>query len=507
MISTSHIKTTSYLLLLALTISCTTKSAHISEMCMQTTDNPTIPQPALHSSQSDGVLHSPIVLPLPTPSTINHQLSTSTPLSLHAAIKLATECSQETIRLQSELEASSYNTSKDLRDPELRLSYGEDESTVNRHRWSTPDLSTTDGKVDNESSSYRVALRFFMPNIWTRSALELKNNAAYKALNAELATEKKRIASDTRLAYAEINYLTQKQNLAELLVKLHAKKQKQIEKLTKSGSLSTMDSIAFSRRYLQAASELTRIEIRRNKAFQSLAEILCISANNLEIDSDNNLLHIDTSDAGINELQALMMLNRTDLTGLGWRRIEAEAALKAHKRTRLPWLQHLQLSYGSGSGTSTGQDITTEIGGFTQNDFRDDSTDEEEWAITTAINIPLYGSANNELKILTTKLQQAEIEEQTEIKNAKIKLHDACLTVRKQNKMVKQYKNQTLPIIKSIKKALTNNKSSLSFEDQIKMYQDLAQAKQLIMELEFNYRSALIKLDKTLGLPLFHRQL
>ena len=430
-----------------------------------------------------------------------------TPLTLPIAIKRATECSQEISRLQSELQAASYNTSKDLRDPELRLSYGEDESTVDHHRWSQPDPDTTNGKIDNESSAYRVALRFFMPNMWTRSSQELQNNANYKELNTELLATKKKISTETRQSFAEINNLSQKRKLAKLLVKLHAQKQNQVDKLTKSGSLSTMDSIAFSRRYLQAAADLTQIEISHNKAISTLANSLCISSSDIHIDTvAPTLLHVDASDTGINELQALMMQNRSDLKAIGWRRIQAEAALKTHQRTRLPWLQHLQLTYGSGSGTSTGGDTTTDPNGFTQNDFRDDSNDEEEWAITTAINIPLYGSAKNERNILTTKIQQVEKEEQSKITKAKTDLKDACLALRQQDQIRKQYKQQTNPIIKKIKTVLKNrsNTSNLSFEEQIKMYEDLATAKQLLLELDYNYQTALIKLDKTIGLPLFH---
>jgi hypothetical protein len=201
-----------------------------------------------------------------------------------------------------------------------------------------------------------------------------------------------------------------------------------------------------------------------------------------------------------------MMLNRADLTALGWRRIEAEVDIKLHQRSRLPWLQHLQLSYGSGSGTSTGEDITSNLGEYSESDFRDDSSDDEEWAITTAINIPLFGSANNELKQLKIKLQQSETTEQAKIKSAKMELRDFCISVRKQAEMLRQYKKHSLPIISEIKTALKNKNisSNLSFEEKIKMYEDLAVAKELIMELDFNYRIALINLDKAIGIPLFH---
>jgi len=462
-----------------------------------------------HHTQPTKDLSSQISAPAPLNYLDPLSNNLPVPLTLSDAIARATLCNAEISRLQNELQVAQHNTSKDLRDPELRLSYGEDETNVDRYRWNDSGSDITNGKTKDESSAYRVAIRFFMPNMWTQSPQELQFNAIYQALNEELFDEKKRTSSEVRKIFAEINNLSQKRKLAKLLVSLHAQKQKQVDKLTQSGNLSALDGIEFSRRYLRASAELTQIEMRYNRAINSLADTLCVSSSDIQIEtSAPTLLHVDSSDAGINELQALMMLNRSDLKVLGWHRIESEAALKVHQRTRLPWLQHMQLSYGTGNGTSTGSDNTSDIYGNTQNDFRDDSGDDEAWAITTAINIPIYGSAKNERNVLTTKIQQAENKEQMSIIKAKTALRDTCLSLRQHDQIRKQHQKQTLPIIQKMRTALKshNNSSSLSFEDQIKMYEDLANAKQLLLDLDYNYQTALIKLDQTIGLPLFHLQ-
>jgi len=451
--------------------------------------------------------------PLPTdpatlkPNTLTTAPLPASPLTLSDAIKRAIECSSEITRLQNTLESVTDSLTEELRDPELRLSYGEDSTTVNRNRWTTPGNSTTTGNADNDSSAYRLAVRFFLPNIWTHSSKDLQQKAAYNAAAAELKAEKQKITADTRLAFAKIRHLEKTRSLARLLVKLHANKQKQVDKLTESGSLSAIDNIEFSRRYLKTLSNLTRIEISYNNEIKSLANTLCLPADSLEFASEKfKLLQVDTSDAGIAELQALMMQNRSDLAALGWRRITAEASLKTQQREHLPWIRHVQMSYGGSTGTSTGTDTTTEPMEPTEYGYRDDDADSDEWAVTTAINIPLYGLDSSKRRLLTTKIQQAEKEENAKTERAKYQLREACRSLRTQNQLRKQHKIQTQPVINKIKKALSssNTASNLTFKEQIRMYEDLADAKRLELELDFNYRAALIKLDKTLGLPLFH---
>jgi len=428
-------------------------------------------------------------------------------LSLNDAVARAIKGSTEIRQLQNKTDSVTDSLAVSLRDPELRLSYGEDNATINRHRWNTTTGSSATGENDNDSSEYRVAMRFFLPNIWTHSSIELQQKSAYKAAAAELAAARQEVTAEVRLNFAKLNYLEKSRRLSEQLVTLYAKKQAKVDQLTAAGNLSTLENIDFSRRYLKALSELTHLENDFNRELQNLATLICLPLNSfVPVIEDRKLLQVDTSDAGINELRALMMQNRADLTALGWHKIETEAALKTLHRGHIPWFRHVQLSYGAGSATSRGGDIETEPSERPEYSYRDDDADGDEWAVTTAISLPLYGTGGSDSRLLTMKIRQAEEAEAAKIEQAEFKLKDACLSLRRSSVIRKQHRQRTLPLIKKIKDTINSagTAANLSFEDQMLLYRDLSEARRLQLELDFNYRTAIIELDRTLGLPLFH---
>jgi outer membrane protein TolC len=437
----------------------------------------------------------------------NTQNSERIIISLNDAVKRAIKGSFEIRQLQNKVNSATDSHAVSLRDPELRLSYEEDNATVERHRWNTTTGSSTTGKNDNDSSEYRVAMRFFLPNIWTHSSIELQQKSAYKAAESELKAAKQKITTEIRLSFAKLNYLEQSRRLSEQLVTLYANKQSKVDQLTAAGNLSTLDNIDFSRRHLKALSELTHIENDFNRELKNLAERICLPLNSfIPVIENRKLLQIDTSDAGINELHALMMQNRADLTALGWRKIEAEATLKTLQREHMPWFRHVQFSYGAGSGSSSGGDIETSPSERSQYSYRDDDADGDEWAVTTAISIPLYGTGGSDSRLLTMQVQQAATAETSKIKQAELQLKDACHSLRRTSLIRKQHRQRTLPLIHKIKTAIDSagTASNLSFEDQMLLYRDLSEAKRLQLELDFNYRTSLIELDRIIGLPLFH---
>jgi len=470
-----------------------------------TVSSHTQPQSAL---RSDSTAAGPIIASGTSARTARETASQSypaMPLTLSDAINRALECSPEVAELRNKMESAAYALPQKLRDPELRLSYGEDSTTVNRHRWTGSGGSDTTGKTDNDSSAYRVALRFYLPEIWSQSSIELQRKASYNAAKAELDAAKQKITAEVLLEYAKIGYIEKSRHIADTLAKLYANKQRQMEGLKDSGTLDSIDSITIARLYLSALSKLTKLDLRYNREIKSLADMLCIPSDQLKIATDTQTMrYVDTSDAGIIELQALMLQNRADLIALGWNRIAAEAALKTMQREHLPWIRHIQLSYGSETGTSTGGDSSVEPGESPEYSYRDDSADSDEWAITTAINIPLYGTDGNESQLLSARIRQAGEEESAQTERAIFQLHDAWLNLRLQQEIRKRHKLRTEPLIRKIITALKAARDTLSFEEQIRMYEDLSAAKQLELELDYNYSASLIQLDKTLGMPLFH---
>ncbi|MBC8453552.1 hypothetical protein H8D64_00685, partial [PVC group bacterium] len=69
------------------------------------------------------------------------------PLTLGAAYELAVQYSSEITQLKSAVEtaAKEISSERDMRDPELRLSYGENDSSEDRYMWENSSSETTSG--------------------------------------------------------------------------------------------------------------------------------------------------------------------------------------------------------------------------------------------------------------------------------------------------------------------------------------------------------------------------
>jgi outer membrane protein TolC len=469
---------------------------------------------ALLTSCSTGkIAHSKATPGYPTPSstaTPNEQTSIAElaepifPLTLNAAIERALICDPQIARLHNEIELINDSLTPNLRDPELRLGYGEDSSDISHNRWDSEN-STTTGNVNGDRSSYRVAVRFFPPNLWTHSAIDTQRKAIYAEAQAKLKAQQNRIASDIRVSFAEISHLKRSRQRCTTLVKLYEQQQKKANELSQNGNLSSFESIAFSRRYLRALSKLTKLNLQYNTAIQQLASKLRIPSSQISL-SNYRLLQLDLSDSGVRELEALMLHSRSDLAALAWHRIAAEAKLKKEQRERLPWIQHLQLSYGTDDTTTSGSDTTLENDGNSTIDWRDDRADNDEWAVTTAISIPLFGLQNHTIKKLAKEANQASEAETQKISQEQFKLHDACRNLLQQRQLLRQHRKQMQPLISKIRAALDSGEvlKSLPFEEQAALYEELADAKQLELDLQFNYHLAVIKLDRLIGRPSFH---
>jgi len=433
------------------------------------------------------------------------------------AIDRAIAHSPEIIALQGALNATAAAVSvgRALRDPELRLSYAEDDAKVDHSRRSientpSPSSSTTVGHVNDEQSSYSVAVRFFPPNPWTWSPLVSQEEAAFKAAEAELEDAKRQISADLRLLFARIHHLTHDSDLMGRLVDLYAEKQEQVDRLTDSGVLSTMDSIAFSRRYLGAVSDRARTDMQRDELLQQLAGAVCLPADGIMLTTNANApARIDMSATAEADFQALMMSNRTDIAALAWRRVAAEAAYRAHRRSSIPWFQHFQVSYQSSRGTSVGHDVTTEQSGPTgtpslQDDYRDDRGEGDEWAVATAVNIPIFGAPDPRRDALMAGWRRARAQESAGMARAESQLRDACQAIRKLDAARARHHDRTLPIVRRIRGALAsvNADSHLAFQEQVRMHEELIDAERLGLEADFRYHTAIIRLDTATGLPL-----
>lgn len=429
------------------------------------------------------------------------------PLTLGAAYELAVQYSSEITQLKSAVEtaAKEISSERDMRDPELRLSYGENDSSEDRYMWENSSSETTSGDVNDEGSSYRAAIRIFPPNPWTWSSSVSREEASLNAAKAELADAESELMAKLRLLFARISYLEKEYDLLKKLVDTYSDKQDEVDLLTKSGDLSAMAGMEFSRRYLSALSNLTRTEILKDEALLELAGIVCVSADSITPASD-----IDTASdpaaslTEIEEIQSLMMSNRADIVALGWRRIAAETAYKAHQRSKYPWIQHFQVSYGASKGTTTGHDTTTSgtpLNQTNQDEYRRNHSEQDEWAVSTAINIPLFGFSDDQSDILKANWHRAKKLETAGIEKAKSRIRDAYNSLCRIKEIRNLYHNQTETVISRIKDSLNaGDDSFVSFREQIKMREELIDAERLKLQTDLRYKSAVIKLDKETGI-------
>lgn len=244
------------------------------------------------------------------------------------------------------------------RDPELRASYGESDSTY-----------TNAFRPDETGEQAELALRIYPPHLWNIRPLRDAARARFHAAEADLMHQSWQTVSDVRALGAETAFLRRRIELKEEFIGLLKEKKKLLAELAEQGGVTAMDVVDLSSDLMGAAMQEADLRLELQQRQTELAARTGIA----EYLADDNW----NSGPGGKEPDACELADRAarerfDLVALAWRAEAARADRRAETGRKIPSLSHVQISQGS---------------------QEEDSREEDSWEVQAAVEIPVFSLA------------------------------------------------------------------------------------------------------------------
>ncbi len=307
---------------------------------------------------------------------------------------------------------------------------------------------------------------------------------------ADLQVAEQQLAISVKRLLTDLTYLKQDIGLLDQQSAVYKDALDNINERMKQGQATVKDLSSASRRYLGVLSDLSRKDRRYRNRRRELAQLVDISLSAVDIKSMTNSLPepkpvVMTED----ELQSVVVEKRADLIALAWKTAAAESLLKEEGATRIPWLEHLQLSYGAGDSDSQNEPFTT----------RDDGS-YEEWRIDAAINIPIFAWMNNSYDLRKVEYNRAAMVLDKSICQAKDNISDSLETLRETVESYNKFTDCTQTIKKSMSGLLptVENDSDMSAPEFADIRCHLLDAERLELSARFDYINAYMDLEECL---------
>ncbi len=413
---------------------------------------------------------------------------------------------------------------REIRDPEIRIGYGEDEGDSDRVRTELgPGLPMTapgapgtvrgreTGRTTSDRSAYGVSLRVFPRSPWTRNAQTSEGSANVHAAVADLLEERWALGNDVRRLFAELHFLNEERKLMEELSAVYKEAVTLTKRGFEAGQLAVADVMSASRRYLGALADRDESTRRRAAARRELAAMVGLPTEKLRITFDESAFSAAPyKNFTAAALQARAIENRRDLAALYWRKTAARAALKRSKRERLPWFTFVEGSFGKSESSMSRLMQTTAadtLGGpprILDGTLTEDDGDEDEWGIRTGITLPIFPWANYSVDLSLAEYRRAAIRELRAREHVKREIHDALQAIREIAEARDAYEQDTDPLIQEMEIVVTNIGSTPGLDpiDIARLRGQIYESRLLSLESELEHRLVVIDLEEVLGLRL-----
>jgi len=412
---------------------------------------------------------------------------------------------------------------RDLRDPELRFGYGQDEGEADRVRTSStaagvvPGMGTTIpgfetgnqmGTVEDEMTAYSVGLRFYLPNPWTRRAQSDAGAAAIYAAIADVLQARWLVKHNVQRIYAELDYLEQDLEVINELVEVYASARAVTDELYREGVATPRDQMTTRSRYLAALGDRDETLRRAEEARRKLAALVAVPAAQLEIERYESAFTPDKlSMQVIGSLARQAFEHRRDLAALHWRHVAAKAEHRAAKAERRPWFRFLQGSYGQSDSTMTRRMTATDLNtlgvpqGVEEIITHDDGS-EDEWSVGTAIILPFPGFSDlPNLKL--AELNRAQLRESKARHRVQQEISDVVASVQSLAKSRARHEAEVVPLIEEMERDLETIKhAEIDPTDMARIRERILDSKRVRLESDLEHQLAIIELEEVLGLPL-----
>ena len=433
------------------------------------------------------------------------------PLGLSEAVERASAASEKIAELVATVDvvAQENQVVRDLRDPELRLGYGQDDGDTGRVRTSSGfETGSQTGTIEDVLTAYSIGLRFYLPNPWTRRAQSDAGTASIYAAIADVLQARWLMKHAVYRLYTEVAYLKQDLELANELVNVYASARKVTDELYKEGVATPRDHMTTRSRYLAALGDRDETLRRREKAQRQLASLVAVPASRLQIEPSAIRFTPDKlSMKVLDSLAGQAFEHRRDLAALHWRHVAAKAAHRAAKAERRPWFRFVQGSLGQSDSETTRRMVATDLNTVgaprrVEEIITADDGTEDEWSIGTSIIFPFprfSGLPDLKLAELSrTKLQESKARHRVEQE-----ITDVVASVQSLAESRARHESEVDPLIKEMERELDSiQEAELDPTDMARIRERILGSKRVRLEADFLYQLSIIQLQEVLGLPL-----
>jgi outer membrane protein TolC len=329
------------------------------------------------------------------------------PLTFEAAVQRAFAVSPSLQVLAAEADAAglAVRATRDLRNPELRGSWSEDDGSFSDTR--TPlqpgVRSVPSESADTAASQWRVSARFFPPNPFTADPVRHAARSRAAAAAMRLQQERALIVDQLRLAWLTMAWLHHDYQLAEAQ---HAAARRAAETVAlqlATGTANLAEAAAIDQLVLRTLADLQQIETARAEAQADVSALLYVEAEHLTFTELDWTAAAITPPAASEDAALLAHVRANALAGhiAGHEAAAARQSYLAARRAWIPWPRHIEGSYGEAEGSRFRADL--------QEVSRRNSR-EEEWAVSLAVEVPVFNLINHGNRVL--KAQWHALEQQ-----------------------------------------------------------------------------------------------
>lgn len=356
-------------------------------------------------------------VPEPPLALMETAAAAHTPLTLAALVNSACQHNPEILTLRGAVEAARAEaiTVTGLRNPELRMEYGEGSRYTGR-TWYQPSGAANGGGVDwrpaadvrkreSESDVVRLGLRLFPPNPWLLRAQGAGARARFAAATADLRAAEWRLECAIGRLLSEIRTLRRELRIACQQAEVRREYTAAVIARLQHNQGSALDQLDARQRHLRATEDVAVIEELLREKLQAVFDLSGASLEGEAAEIEGEPEVPLTALAG---LEFRWMESRQEVVAAYWRHQGAMATLREAKARRIPWLSHVQGSYGRGT-TGEEKDAIAALSGAPSGLTPDsqiavDDSEDEEWSIEAAVEIPVfsfYGGA--------TRMERTEV--------------------------------------------------------------------------------------------------
>ncbi len=257
-----------------------------------------------------------------------------------------------------------------------------------------------------DSDSIRASIRFFPPNPWITKSRGAAAQANYAAVVSELYHAEWLLRCRIYWLLARLQYLEKDAGHLRELVEVRRTLSDDASVMASQQQMSAVDDVTAAQRHLQSLADLDKVHnemsVLRNELEGYVGQSVTVNAETYPEEGFKT-----AEDARKLDLRKRALESRSDVAAAYWKTQVAQAALREAQAARVPWFTQVQGSYGRSTRRDRADQAWELRGGYAELDtdtsISIDDTEDTEWRIETAINIPLFS-----LGARATRVQEAE---------------------------------------------------------------------------------------------------